>query len=666
MARKLGKDEEYDSMKKSDHSNLADRLVDWPLLRLLVLHRGFRWVIIMFLLAIISVALLLPKMWVATPEGFRPEVKISLLDRIQSWSLKRKAVAAEALGEHRGAVQAWRAAWGNDPGSSDALRGMLRSISEMDRPQDQVNMALQGASWLLRLDHTNRTDIPLVVWTCIRSGLSERALAVLQMAEAPIPESLQTMNVIALFESGQLIAFMQRTQSPEWQARLYAALEGGADVKEGLVEREFRLVSLAFIAGWSTDASKRAEALKKLQEAQEDLQTETVAYDLEYLIRLSQRDVEACKTLLAKLQEIGKDTVRHHTSLWQLLLREGRKPEAVDMALRANKVPESAWDAYQLGRTFTLLGRLDLANEHLRGYSRNIGWLAESLLLRADVLMRQAGMIPDANVEAEGQPAVSTDRTPIEELRSLALLIRMQPDAMDALGGFSHYLEGMADWHEGNKEPAVAAFVEAAKLGFRDPSLALKVSKSLLSLGGAARWAEPILLGLQDQYGENPDYLEQLVKCAAQQREDRYLLPAAQKLYELKPDDPMTANNYAAALLIARDRPAEAVTLTRQLLDQFPSIGELYINHSVALSLNKRGQDAVLALGNVNSVALPPTELAQYYLARFEANWLVGRLDHARDSLGKLDRSFLYPSQLAWLSKAEEEFEADVLAEQNR
>lgn len=667
-------------MRKTDHSTLADRLVDWPLLRLLVLHRGFRWVVILFLLAIISLALLLPKMWVATPEGFRPEVKISLLDRIQSWSLKRKAVAATERGEHGAAVQAWRAAWSNDPGSSDALRGMLKAIAEMDRPQEQVNMTLQGASWLLRLAHTNRSDIPLVGWACVRSGLSERALAVLDLAGTPLPESLETLNAIALFESGQVTEFRRTMNSPEWRDRILSALNPAPADSKDYVDREFRMVSLAFIAGWHNDPANRAQAFKLLEAAQQNLLTETVAYDLEYLIRLSQRDVEGCKSLLAKLQEIGKDTVRHHTSLWQLLLREGRKDEAVDLATRLNLVAASAWDAYQLGRTYTLIGQLDRANDSLRGYSRNIGWLAESLLLRADVLMRQAGMIPDPNVEEEGAPALSTDRTPIEELGTLATLIRTQPDAMDALGGFSHYLEGMIDWHRGSQVTAGVAFEEAAKLGFPDPNLALKVAGSLLALGGAARWAEPILLGLQDTFGDHPDYLEQLVKCAAQRLEDRYLLPAAQKLYELKPNDPTTVNNYAAALLIARERPAEAVTLTFKLLnllnrhaqrtqsraDQTMAWAMLEMNHAVALCMNNRGEDAVLALTNVDPIRLEPRETAQYQLARFEANWLVGRLDHAGDSLAKLDRALLYPSQLAWLARVEPQFKADVLAAEGR
>ncbi|MCB1126567.1 MAG: hypothetical protein KDM81_08735, partial [Verrucomicrobiae bacterium] len=511
-------------MKKTDHSTLADRLVDWPLLRLLVLHRGFRWVVILFLLSIISIALLLPKMWVATPEGFRPEVKISLLDRIQSWSLKRKAAAASERGEHGAAAQAWRAAWSNDPGSSEALRGMLQEISVMDRPQEQVNMTLQGSSWLLRLAHTNRTDIPLVGWACIRSGLSERALAVFQLAGRPLPESLTMLNAIALFESGQIAEFKKTMSTVEWRDRIMSALDPASADPKDYVDREFRLVSLAFIAGWYNVPKDRAEAFRLLEAAQKDLLTETVAYDLEYLIRLSQRDVEACKSLLAQLQTIGKDTVRHHTSLWQLLLREGRREEAVELATRLNLVPASAWDAYQLGRTYTLLGRLDMANDLLRGYSRNIGWLAESLLLRADVLMRQAGMIPDPNVLEEDAPSLTTDRTPMEELGTLATTIRTQPDAMDALGGFSHYLEGMVDWYRGSHDAAGMAFQEAAKLGFPDPALGLKVAGSLLSLGGAAKWAEPILLSLQDRYGENPAYLEQLVKCAAQQMDDRYLL----------------------------------------------------------------------------------------------------------------------------------------------
>jgi tetratricopeptide (TPR) repeat protein len=680
MARRSKDDLEYDSLKKTDHSTLADRLVDWPLLRLLVLHRGFRWVVILFLLAIITMALMLPKMWVATPDGFRPEVKISLLDRFQSWSLKRKAAAATERGEHGAAVQAWRAAWANDPGSEEALRGMLQSIARMDRPQEEVNNTLRGASWLLRLDQTNQTDIPIVGWACIRTGLSERALAIFQLAGTPLPESLTMLNAIAEFESGRIAAFRELLKSPEWESRIMSALDSEGTDPSDYVKREFRLVSLAFIAGWHNDPSKRTAALKQLEAAQQDLLTETVAYDLEFLIHLSQRNVQGCKNLLAKLEEIGKDTVRHHTSLWQLLLREGRRDEAVNLALRANKVPQSAWDAYQLGRTFTMLGRLDKANDHLRSYSRNVGWLAESLLLRADVLMRQAGMIPDPNVEEEEAPSLSTNRTPMEELGTLATSIRTQPDAMDALGGFSHYLEGMIDWYRGNQGSAENAFEKAAGIGFPDPNLGLNVAKSLLALGGAAKWAETILLGLPEDYRESPDYLEQLVKCSSQLLEDRYLLPTTQKLHELRPDDPTALNNYAAALLIARERPGEAVSLTFRLLNYIsqragknPVAAQnskawamLQMNHSVALCMNNRGEDAVLALANVDPIRLDPRELVQYHLARFEANWLVGRLDHAKDSLGKLDRALLYPLQVAWLAKVEPQFEADVLAAEGR
>lgn len=650
---------EQDTLAKDDRTPLADKLIDWPLLRLLLLHRGFRWVVILFLLSVIALALLLPKVWVATPEGFRPQIKISLLDRLQSWNLKRQALAHLRNNQPEAAVKAWRAAWANDPGSAEALRGLLDAIAKTDHPQDHVNIALQGASWLLRMENTNRVDVPLIAWTWIRSGLSERALPVLDLAPQPMPEKLQLMKRIALFEAGLVRDFALATQTPEWQQRINDALDAMPENPSDPVEREFRLVALAWLAGWAPESERRAQALDQLRKAQQNLATEAVAYDLEYIVHLAHRDSVACRTLLAKLQEVGKDTVRHHTSFWRLLATEGRRPEAVELARRSNLVPTSAWDAYQLARTYTLLGMLDQANELLRGYSRNIGWLAESLVLRGDVLMRQAGIVPDPNWDT--QTAVAT-HDPLEELTSLALTIRIQPAAMDVLGGYSYYLEGIAEWYRGNKDAAGQVFAQAGKIGFRDPALGLQVAKHLLGLGGAARWAEPILLSLQDRLGDDPDYLLQLIKCASQLREDRYLLAPAKRMYELKPDDPVAMNNYAAALMIVRERPEEAIALSLQLLSRFPDVAELWINHSIACSMNNRGEDAVLALTHVDPARLEPPERAQYYMARFEANWLVGRLKVAWESLKQVDRSYLYPAQLSWLARVEPKFEADLEA----
>jgi len=655
------KNKEKDSLAKPpERLDLADRLADWPLLRLLVLHRGFRWVVISFVMAVIALALLLPKIWLVTPEGFRPRIKISLLDKLQAWSLKRKATEAMKQERMSEAVTAWRAAWGNDPGDLSTVRGLLESISQLTHPKTEVNLSLRGASWLLRLGHTNQNDIPLIGWTWIRCGLSERALVALNLAKDNPPPRVETLRMIAALESGQIRTFAEKFFKDETFRKRVIAAAGKPDNVSDPVEREFRVVSLAFIAGWGTDAAARKTALKELQAAQKDPATETVAYDLDYLIRLAHHDVEGCRRLLAQLTEIGKDTIRHHTAFWRLLISEGRRAEALELATSANLVPTSAWDAYQLARAFTLLGRLDAANKLLRGYSRNIGWMVESLLLRADILMRQAGIIPDPNVKVMDRTGTGINEDPLSELSTLALTIRMQPDAMDILGGYSYYLEGMAEWYQGDREAAARAFEKAAEIGFRDPMLAVKVSKSLLAIGGAARWVEPILLKYQKVLGENEDYLTQLVKCEAQLKDDRYLLAATKKLYELDPTDPGRINNYAAALLIVREDPAKALTLTLQLLEHFPNHADLKINHAVALVLNGRFADALEVLSGVIPENLEPPEATQYYITAFEAYWKLGRFKRAEAALKKVERDLLYPAQVAWLDDVLPQFQADM------
>jgi tetratricopeptide (TPR) repeat protein len=330
------------------------------------------------------------------------------------------------------------------------------------------------------------------------------------------------------------------------------------------------------------------------------------------------------------------------------------------LARASNLVPTSAWDAYQLARMFTLLGELDAANKLLGGYSRNIGWLTESLMLRADVLMRQAGIIPDPNVEVVDPSTAGINQDPLSELSELAMTIRMQPDAMDVLGGYSYYLEGMAEWYRGDREAGARAFEKAAEIGFRDPALAVKVAKSLLAIGGAAQWAEPILLKYQKVLSENEDYLVQLVKCEAQLKDDRYLLPATKKLYELNPNDPGRVSNYAAALLLVREDPAKALALTLQLLQTFPDNVDVKINHAVALLLNGRSEDALKMLAEIIPENLQPPEATQYYITAFEAYWKLGRLKRAEAALKKVEQNLLYPAQVAWLDEVMPQFQADL------
>jgi len=94
---------------------LAQKLRDYPLIRLLLFKRWFRLAFIGFVFLVLFLALFLPKMWVVTPRGFDPKIKISGLDLVQAWSLQRTAWRATTAGQYELADHAWQAAVANNP-----------------------------------------------------------------------------------------------------------------------------------------------------------------------------------------------------------------------------------------------------------------------------------------------------------------------------------------------------------------------------------------------------------------------------------------------------------------------------------------------------------------------------------------------------------------------
>src|ERR1044072_8058027 len=81
---------------------LAAQLVDYPilnsLLRMFLYERLFRIALIGLILMAVSMAMFTLKVWTATPKGFSPRIKLSGLDLVQAWSLRRTALKEMADG----------------------------------------------------------------------------------------------------------------------------------------------------------------------------------------------------------------------------------------------------------------------------------------------------------------------------------------------------------------------------------------------------------------------------------------------------------------------------------------------------------------------------------------------------------------------------------------
>ena len=105
------------------------------------------------------------KLWRTTPDGFKPVIKVSMIDRIQGWSLYRSAGQSVAKQDFYLANIAYRLAAANDPGNPDYFRKYLEVMQHEQSSSTLGAECFRYGSWLLRLTQTNQTDLDLFVST---------------------------------------------------------------------------------------------------------------------------------------------------------------------------------------------------------------------------------------------------------------------------------------------------------------------------------------------------------------------------------------------------------------------------------------------------------------------------------------------------------------------
>ncbi len=616
----------------------------WPLMRLMAESPAFRLVVLLFVLLAVGVPLTVLKLWRVSPPGVTPVERISLLDRVQAWSLKRNARAAAERGDFEAAKSAWRAALANNPSDPDGLREALKVLPRTAEPTESASLALAFGGWLLRLSETNLvSDLELIasVWnTC---ELHERTAQLLTVVTNLTSPELTRLRAVAYFRSGNTLAFQHLVRTdPELERTLQAALEPlPADARLTRAQEELRMVSLAWLAGWGPEEN-RARAEARLREMAELPRLEALAYELLMTAYLQRRDVAACEATLKHLEDTGHATLANRTAYWRLLAISGRRKEAVELVRAANPVPRTDAEVMRLVATYALLELFEEADQLCVRYLNDPPWLQEGALVRTDLLIRLRRW---------------------EDLRQLAYRLRLYPTIMNALGGFSAFLEGVAQWHEGYRDDADRSFEAAARAGFNDIRLAMRVAENLIRLG-AARHAMTVLNSprLTTTITNTPGYLALRMQAAGQLRDAGEMYQAAQALYQLAPDNPVAMNDYAAALLLLRTNVEKAVVQTFRLLQVFTNSPAIKLNHVIALTMNRRFDEADTLLAQIAPAELPsPAHQAQYYLAVFELRLRQGRKAEARAALTELQRigtAELFPVQVQWLESALPELEA--------
>ncbi len=590
--------------------NLSRKLIYSPFLRMIIFNVWFRVCVLLILGLGAFLALFLPKMWLVTPEGFLPEIRISWLDRVQAWSLRRTAERLTAAGQHGDAWTAWRAAALNNRADAELIRQMLRGFLSVDPPdRKRLGEAFYWASWSMKLTGTNATDLALA--SDILDRFEEYAYQIRLLA--PKADSLappqQAAFAKALFHAGLIPQFLDR-----WN-RLPAEMKADPNLA---------LYHDAYQAGWGP-ADTIAAGRARLAAARSDPLRRLTAHRLQLLVSAHGQDATAYGDALEQLEQWRADRLPDHVKYWLLLAASGRKEAAVQKAELYPHPPTSAHELLLLARAYVQLGLQDTARRLYQHYLPTLGqsmevWTAYVRLLQ--------------------------DLKAWEELRSAAVQMRQQSGVGDVLAGYSHFLEGRAELALERFAQAELAFELAAKERIDASELRLEVGKALLQLR-YPRFARAALVPAEQDLAKNADYWTTLLRASIELRETDRLLQAAERLYALHPEHADAANSYAAALLINGERPEEAIKLTLQLFHSFPNLVATRINHSFALLFNQRVPEALALLRTLPENALSPNDLNQYLLARFETHLALDQLDEARRYLDRLDLAALYPPQRA-------------------
>lgn len=579
------------------------------------------------LLAVLASVLAVRPLWRTTPAGIQPPVKVSLLDLLQVRSLAASARRLAAAGQSGDSLRAWTQAIANNQGDVNLWRETLNHLATSPRIDlPLVRPILANLSWFVTLTQTNQTDFLRAARVCERYGDHERLLMLPAPSAVDDLVKIQSVRMQALFQLGRMHEFVPLFEQHE------KALEALPD---------FDLYRHAYLAGWG-DAEVQSVALRRLQAAAENPETARLASRLELIVANRLADADAAVRALSQREAIQATTGLDHALTWLANLSAGDRAGAIAMATQYRGVPESANELNVMSSAYLALGLVQKCGESLQEfapvYGRNRSPESANLWMTFAALLER-------NRDWEG-------------MRRLSGLLQSLPGEQDWLDGFATYLDGFAAYKLTQTPLSETRFREALKAGFPVGSLGIAAANGLLQLDLPER-AEEVLRSVERALQHTPPYWTAVWNTALRlHRDDTRLLEAATRLHGFEPGDVAAQFNLAAALMIRRERPAEALGLLWNLRQS--SAGSLYIelNYALALAQNARHAEAAQLLRALNPAALTDTEKPTYHLGMLKILQQAGSHEEAREILKEIDRSRLFPSQLRWLEDIESAMKA--------
>jgi tetratricopeptide (TPR) repeat protein len=238
----------------------------------------------------------------------------------------------------------------------------------------------------------------------------------------------------------------------------------------------------------------------------------------------------------------------------------------------------------------------------------------------------------------------------LREVRSVAVRMRANPFLQRIFGGYTDFLEGVAENATGRRERAKGLFAGLLERLPEAPLLGMDAANTLERTGFRDE-ARAVLRRLESVYGGLSQYWFSMGRLAWQERDADALLMAAEKSYKLEPANLENINNLAAALLIARTRPEEAIKLTLELTQKASYQHSIYLNHAFALIRNGRSDEARKLLDDLPLSALTDEERTFWRLAALELELAAGNIGAAAKHIPGIDSQYLYSIQKTWLAE---------------
>jgi Tfp pilus assembly protein PilF len=601
-------------MNEEQRAQLMERLERFPLLRMLILESWFRIAFAGCLLIVVFLALSLPKMWRSSPAGFRPVVKISGLDLVQAWSLKRNGLQKMAAGNYHDANYCWRAAIANNPADPDLFRGaLLNHLRDPAPSMKQLPEIVSLNFWLLRLTGTNVVDAQLAAQLFEKYRLYDLVALVLAPVEPALSDPARAVLLKALFHMGEINHFAAR-----WK-------RAGSQLKS---DPDLKVYYAAYAVGWGSP-EQAVEMRETLEKALGDPARRVLANRLQLALAAHAGDPDQYRQALKQLEEWKADTLADHFEYWRVLAMVGRKAEAAELVMAYAHEPVTAPEALRLAWVRKQLGNANQAIDFLKRHAREFSYSAEIWILYGNLLIEEKRW---------------------EDLRTLALELRQLSGGANRLEGYSYYLEGRSEWGQDRRVFADRAFDRAKQFPFENPAWAFAAAHGLLDLDHPAV-AKEILLKTGHGQESNPEYWFLLFSTVGALKDQVLMFNAAEKAYQLQPESPVYANNYAAALLTLRRHPEQAIQITLRLWKANPKSIIAKINHCFALLLNQRTQEARDLLATIDPKQLTPAQASSYYLCQFEVFLNLRQFDRAWEANDHIDRQTLFPSQIKWLEE---------------